>query len=183
MSSVSCAARPNLSGIELADRALLAALSRVLPRERLVGLRDHARDAASLASRDRQAPLDLRSPRPREASARRRACRPDPAPRAREPALCHRRIVGELKKLGLSASETSVRNLLRHHGVPPVPRRCGLSRRAFPRQQAASLIACYFFTVDTIRSECLDWLLISSRRQLERVLCIGQPPRLPPNRL
>jgi len=31
----------------------------------------------------------------------------------------HRRIVGELKKLGYSVSETSVRNVLRRQGVAP----------------------------------------------------------------
>jgi hypothetical protein len=79
----------------------------------------------------------------------------------------HRRIVGELKKLGLSASETSVRNLLRHHDVPPAPQRSRLSWRAFLRQQAASLIACDFFTVDTValrRIYVLFFIELESRR-------------------
>lgn len=61
----------------------------------------------------------------------------------------HRRIVGELKKLGYSVSETSVRNVLRRQGVAPAPRRSGPTWRAFIRQQAASMIACDFFTVET----------------------------------
>ena len=61
----------------------------------------------------------------------------------------HRRIAGELIKLGCSVSESSVRNVLRSHGVPPAPRRSGPSWRTFIRAQAASMIACDFFTVDT----------------------------------
>ena len=60
-----------------------------------------------------------------------------------------RRIVGELKKLGLQVSETSVRNVLRRNGIGPVSRRGGPSWRAFLRQQAQSMIACDFFTVET----------------------------------
>ena len=37
----------------------------------------------------------------------------------------HRRIVGELSKLGVSVSETSVRNVLKTHGIAPAPRRSG----------------------------------------------------------
>ncbi len=59
------------------------------------------------------------------------------------------RIVGELRKLGLRASATSVRAVLKRHGIPPAPRRAGPSWRAFLRAQAASMIACDFFTVDT----------------------------------
>lgn len=61
----------------------------------------------------------------------------------------HRRIVGELKKLGVSVAETSVRNVLQREGIPPAPRRRGPSWREFVRQQAASMIACDLFTVDT----------------------------------
>ena len=77
------------------------------------------------------------------------------------------RILGELKKLGLSVSETSVRNLLRRRGVPPAPRRSRLSWRAFLRQQAASLIACDFFTVETVslrRIYVLFFIELQSRR-------------------
>jgi putative transposase len=60
-----------------------------------------------------------------------------------------RRIVGELKKLGITVSDTSVRNVLRSHGMPAAPRRSEPSWRTFIHAQAASMIACDFFTVDT----------------------------------
>jgi putative transposase len=87
---------------------------------------------------------------------------------AREnPRWGHRRIVGELKKLGLSVSETSVRNLLRRRRVLPAPRRSRLSWRAFLRRQAASLVACDFFTVETVslrRIYVLFFIELQSRR-------------------
>jgi len=43
-----------------------------------------------------------------------------------------------------------VRRLLATAGLEPAPRRAGLSWQAFLRQQAASMIACDFFTVETI---------------------------------
>ncbi len=60
------------------------------------------------------------------------------------------RIQGELAKLGVRVSPTTIRTLLRHHGLGPTPRQGGLSWRAFLRQQAASVIACDFFTVETV---------------------------------
>jgi hypothetical protein len=92
--------------------------------------------------------------------------------RAAEFAHPTQRIVGELRKLGLRASATSVRSALKRHRIPPAPRRADPSWRAFLRAQAASMIVCDFFTVDTVgvRGDCLDWLLIVGRRQLERVL-------------
>jgi putative transposase len=64
-------------------------------------------------------------------------------------------------------SETSVRNLLRRRGVPPAPRRSRLSWRTFLRQQAASLVACDFFTVETVsisRIYVLFFIELQSRR-------------------
>jgi transposase InsO family protein len=60
------------------------------------------------------------------------------------------RIQGELAKLGVRVSATTIRTLLRRHGLGPTPRPGGLSWRAFLRQQAASVIACDFFTVETV---------------------------------
>lgn len=87
---------------------------------------------------------------------------------AREnPRWGHRRIVGELQKLGLSVSETSVRNLLRGAGLGPAPRRSGPTWRAFIRQQAASMIATDFFTVETVtlrRIYVLFFIELETRR-------------------
>ena len=91
---------------------------------------------------------------------------------AREnPRWGYQRIVGELRKLGLRASATSVRSVLKRRGIPPAPRRAGPSWRAFLRAQAASMIACDFFTVDTVALRRLYVLFfIELQSRLERVL-------------
>jgi putative transposase len=60
------------------------------------------------------------------------------------------RIVGECRKLGITVSATSVRTILRTHGLGPAPRRGGPSWGQFLRAQAAGTIACDFLTVETI---------------------------------
>ncbi len=60
------------------------------------------------------------------------------------------RIAGELLKLGLRVSPSTVRRILLAAGSGPAPRRTGPSWRQFLRQQAASMLACDFFTVETI---------------------------------
>jgi putative transposase len=70
---------------------------------------------------------------------------------AREnPRWGHRRIGGELAKLGLRVSPTPVRRLLVRAGLGPAPRRSGPSWREFLRTQAASIVACDFFTVESV---------------------------------
>src|SRR5207247_2859819 len=49
---------------------------------------------------------------------------------------------GELQKLGLRVSPSTVRRLLLGAALRPAPRRSGPSWRDFLRQQAASVIAC-----------------------------------------
>jgi hypothetical protein len=87
---------------------------------------------------------------------------------AREnPRWGYRRIVGELAGLGISVSATAVRDLLVEAGLGPAGRRGGLSWREFVRHQAKSMIACDFFTADTIslrRIYVLFFIEISSRR-------------------
>jgi putative transposase len=60
------------------------------------------------------------------------------------------RIAGELLKLGLRVSPSTVRRILFAAGSGPAPRRSGPSWRQFLHQQAASMLACDFFTVETI---------------------------------
>ncbi len=60
------------------------------------------------------------------------------------------RIVGECRKLGITVSATSVRTILRTHGLGPAPRRGGPSWSQFLRTQAAGTIACDFLTVETV---------------------------------
>jgi putative transposase len=78
-----------------------------------------------------------------------------------------RRIVGELKKLGFRVSETSVRNVLRRNGIGAASPRSGPSWRTFTRQQAQSMIACDFFTVETVslpRIYVLFFIELGTRR-------------------
>jgi transposase InsO family protein len=87
---------------------------------------------------------------------------------AREnPRWGHRRICGELAKLGLRVSPTSIRRLLAHARLLPAPRRSGPSWRAFLRAQASSIVACHFFTVESVflrRYYVLFFIAHSSRR-------------------
>jgi len=53
-------------------------------------------------------------------------------------------------RLGVRVSATAIRTTLRRHGLDPAPRRASSTWRAFLRQQAAGIVACDFFTVDTV---------------------------------
>jgi transposase InsO family protein len=77
------------------------------------------------------------------------------------------RIAGELLKLGVRVSPSTVRRLLLAAGLKPAPRRTGPSWREFLRQQAASTLACDFFTVETIalrRYYVLFFIELGTRR-------------------
>jgi hypothetical protein len=70
---------------------------------------------------------------------------------AREnPCWGHRRICGELAKLGFQVSPPSIRRLLARTNLEPAPRRGGPSWREFLHAQAASIVACDFFTVESV---------------------------------
>ncbi len=71
---------------------------------------------------------------------------------AREnPRWGHRRIQGELGKLGHLVSASTVRAALRRHRVPPAPqRRRATTWREFIRAHKDQLLACDFFTVETL---------------------------------
>jgi transposase InsO family protein len=87
---------------------------------------------------------------------------------AREnPRWGYRRIVGELGKLGLRVSATSVRAVLKRSEIPPAPRRSGPSWRTFMRAQAQGVLACDFLTVDTVwlrRFYVLFFIELGTRR-------------------
>jgi transposase InsO family protein len=97
---------------------------------------------------------------------------------AREnPSWGYQRIVGELRKLGSGVSVTSVRNILASAGVPPAPQRDRQSWRRFLRAHGESILACDFFTVDTIwlhRLYVLVFLSIGSRR-IDYFACTSKP--------
>jgi putative transposase len=79
----------------------------------------------------------------------------------------YQRIVGELAGLGVRVSATSVAKTLRQAGLPPAGARVELSWRDFLRAHAASIIACDFFTVETLclgRLYVLFFLELGTRR-------------------
>jgi putative transposase len=87
---------------------------------------------------------------------------------AREnPRWGYQRIVGELAGVGVRVSATTVAKILRQAGVSPAGARAQLSWRDFLRAHADSIIACDFFTVETLwlgRLYVLFFLELGSRR-------------------
>lgn len=158
------AGRPSLRP---ADRAFLAALVRVLPRRRRPGLivtpQTLLRWHRELVRRKWTQPRCSRGRPPVDDRVRQLVLR-----FAREnPRWGYPRIAGELLKLGLRVSPSTVRRLLLGAGLRPAPRRAGPSWRDFLRQQAASMLACDFFTVETIslrRFYVLFFIELGSRR-------------------
>ena len=70
---------------------------------------------------------------------------------AREnPTWGYRRIQGELARMGVALAPSSVWAILRRHNIDPSPMRTGPSWKEFLRSQASSMLACDFFTVDTV---------------------------------
>jgi len=87
------------------------------------------------------------------------------------------RIVGELRKLGITVSATLVRSVLADAGIPPAPKRDRQNWRSFLRQHGDSILACDFLTVDTVwlrRLYVLVFLSIGSRR-VEYLACTPNP--------
>ncbi|WP_406516462.1 integrase core domain-containing protein [Streptomyces sp. NBC_00134] len=62
----------------------------------------------------------------------------------------HRRIQGELARLGHPIAPSTVWEILHKAGIDPAPRRTGPSLREFLTAQAEGIIAADFFHVDTI---------------------------------
>ena len=138
-------ARPKLKP---ADRALLAAFSRGVPRERWRAffvepdtlLRWHRRLVA------RRWSYGSRPGRPRKPKATREFV----LRMAREnDTWGYRRIAGELQRLGIEVAPATVWAILKNAGVEPAPRRTGPSWPEFLRAQAKGILACDFFTVET----------------------------------
>jgi putative transposase len=141
--------RPRL---EPADRLILAAFARHLPRSlrnfRIVSPGTLLRWHRELLARKWTYPhqgASLGRP-PTRAAVRLLVLR-----FAREnPTWGHRRIHGELVNLGHTLSAATVWNILTSAGLDPAPRRTGPTWREFCRAQAHSMLACDFCHVDTV---------------------------------
>jgi len=138
-----------------ADRALLAVLSSALPRWRWPSF---------LVTPDTILRWHRRLVARKWTQAQPRGGRPPLADHvialilrlAREnPRWGYQRIQGELKKLGIGVSATTIRTVLLGNGLRPAPRRTSTTWRAFLRAQAADIIATDFFTVETVRLKTL----------------------------
>jgi putative transposase len=161
--------RPRL---EPADRALLAAVSRVLRRSRWscvfvqpdTLLRRHRRLVAGAWTYPHRQigrpPLDQEVQHLIVRLAR------------ENPRWGYQRIKGELQRPGMHISATAIRSTLRRHGLDPAPRRANNSWLAFLRQQAAGIVVCDFFTVDTIWLRRL-WVLFFIELDTRRVHLAG----------
>ncbi len=154
--------------LEPADRALLAAISRRLPRSSWSCFlvtpdtlrRWHRRLVAGAWTyphrRPGRPPLDEHVQQLIVRLAR------------ENPRWGYQRIKGELLRLGVLVSATAIQATLRRHGLDPAPRRGSSGTwRAFLRQQAAGIVACDFFTVDTVwlkRLQVLVFIELDTRR-------------------
>jgi putative transposase len=157
-------ARPRL---QESDRVFLAAASRLLSR---------TGQQSFFVRPDTLLGWHRRLVRKRWTYAGRRPGRPAVSAETRElvlrlarenPRWGYQRIVGELVGLGVRVSATSVAKILRKAGVPPAGARVQLSWREFVRAHAASIIACDFFTVETLwlgRIYVLFFLELGTRR-------------------
>ena len=137
---------------EPADRAWFAAVARLVPRRRWPEVFP-VTPATLLAWHRRLAARKYGT------SKRRKPGRPPASPGvarlvgrlAREnPLWGHRRIHGELMKLGVTVSPSTVWEILHAAGIDPAPRRSGPGWRQFLRAQAAGIVAVDFLHVDTV---------------------------------
>jgi hypothetical protein len=67
----------------------------------------------------------------------------------------YKRIDGELLKLGIQINPSTVENILKRNGVPPAPKRGQSSLRTFLNHYKHQMLACDFFTAETLRLQTL----------------------------
>jgi putative transposase len=159
-------ARPQLTQ---ADRMVLAALSRMLPR-RAAWRRSAFVTPATLLRWHRE--LVAR----RWTYPHRRRGRPATAGEVRtlvvrlareNPAWGYRRIQGELVGLGIKLAASTVWTILKEAGIEPAPKRLEQGWADFLRRQAASILERDFLTVDTLflkRFYVLFFIEVATRR-------------------
>jgi putative transposase len=81
-----------------------------------------------------------------------------------DPAWGHRRIQGELARLGYAIAAPTVREILHAAGIGPAPRRTGPTWRQFLTAQAHAIIACDFLVIETVLLQRLYVLVFTEHR-------------------
>lgn len=85
----------------------------------------------------------------------------------KNPGWGYLRTKGECGKLGLRIGATTIKRILARAGISPAPRRLGPTWSEFLRAQAQGIMACDFFSVETVFLRTLYVLLfieVSTRR-------------------
>jgi putative transposase len=140
----------NRPALHPADRVLLAALSRMLPRAHwstfMVTPSTLLRWHRDLVARRWTYPHKTPGRPPVRRQIRELVLRLA----AENPTWGHRRIQGELIGLGYHVAAATVWRILRRAGIDPAPRRADASWSTFLRAQASGILACDFFAVDTV---------------------------------
>jgi putative transposase len=96
---------------------------------------------------------------------------------AREnPRMGYEKIQGALLKLGYVVHQTTIRNIMRRHHLPPAPKRGSSSWRTFLAHYREHILACDFFTVETIGLQTL-YVLFFIELGSRRVHLAGCTPR------
>jgi transposase len=151
---------------ESADRAWFAALARLIPRRRWAEVFP-VTPATLLAWHRRLAAKKY------DTSKRRKPGRPPTVPgiarlavrlAKEDPLWGHRRIHGELTKLGVTVAPSTVWEILHAAGINPAPRRSGPSWRRFLHAQAEGIVAVDFLQVDTVHLRRLHVLVFIEHR-------------------
>jgi putative transposase len=88
------------------------------------------------------------------------------------PSWGYQRIHGELARPGVALAPSTIWAILRRHKIDPLPMRTGPSWKEFLRSQASSMLACDFFTVDTVLLKRL-YVLFSIELDTRRVHVTG----------
>ena len=163
--------------LDWADRMVIAALARLLPRPVRMGrlvtpdtlLRWHQRLVRwrrAYPRRGGRPPIDVRVAALIEQMAR------------ENPGWGYKRIQGELLGLGYRVGASTVRRVLKRLRIPPAPQRTRSTWRQFLRTQASTTLACDFFHVDcaiTLRRVYVFFVIEAGTRHVHLLGVTAQP--------